>query len=81
MNLLASLFSWLNPVTVAKSVASTAYQTGEAYVCETAVARATTECELQKKKSEWWAKYGVLVGAGSALGALVLYDLIKNRRD
>jgi hypothetical protein len=81
MDFLSSLFSWLNPITVAKNVASTVYQTGEAYVCDAAVERAVTECELAKKKSEWWAKYGVIVGASTVIGGMVLYDLVKNRRD
>lgn len=79
MSLLSYLFSWLpNPVTVAQGVASTAYNTAESYACSAAVERATTTCELEKKKSEWWAKYGIWIGAGTVLGALVIYD-VANR--
>lgn len=80
MDLLSYLFSWIpSPVAVAKDVASTAYNTAESYACSAAIERATTTCELEKKKSEWWAKYGVLVGAGAVVGGLVLYDALKRR--
>jgi hypothetical protein len=43
------------------------------YACQSRVEEAT-------RKTKWWSKYGVLVGAGAVIGVLVINDMRKSSK-
>jgi hypothetical protein len=68
-----------NPVATAQNAVSSVYQAGSDLVCSSAVTKAITEERARQDRCDWWAKYGVYVGAGTVLGVLVVSDALKRK--
>lgn len=78
--MLSTLWNFLfDPAAAAKNAISSVYQAGTDVVCASAVTQAIQQERAQQDRCDWWAKYGVYVGAGTVLGVLVISDALKRK--
>lgn len=75
MGIFSIISALLNPWQAAQNVTTAAYEVA----CSTAMEKARLEEQVRQQKCEWWSRYGVLVGAGTVIGVLVLKKMTEKK--